>query len=150
MKWGGAVVSVLSLGLWLASGWHLWYDFDTWAILLEHGRLTTNEFGGRLTPSWPRGFHCGSLYNYSLAPEWGFTHQDKYFGNSLALPLWPFPIVAIAPTVIAWRRDRVANRVLRGLCPKCSYDRAGLVSGAVCPECGAAAPVAISPPAKGI
>jgi hypothetical protein len=58
----------------------------------------------------------------------------------LHVPLWIPASAAIGATALAWRLDTLARRRARvGLCPKCSYNRAGLAVGAVCPECGAAA-----------
>jgi uncharacterized OB-fold protein len=36
-----------------------------------------------------------------------------------------------------WLDAKARRRILLNLCPNCSYDRAGLAMGAVCPECGA-------------
>jgi hypothetical protein len=39
-----------------------------------------------------------------------------------------------------WRKENIARRRLRiGHCPKCDYDRRGIPSASVCPECGAVA-----------
>ncbi len=75
---------------------------------------------------------------FELSSLWGLT--------SIYLPLWAPAVGCLAGTVIAWRLDTLARRRARvGFCPKCGYDRTGLVgvggaAGAVCPECGAAGP----------
>lgn len=56
-------------------------------------------------------------------------------------PIWQPLAVALLATATAWWLDTLARRRGRpGLCPTCQYDRTGLPPGAVCPECGAAAP----------
>ena len=40
-------------------------------------------------------------------------------------------------TAAAWRADaKYLRRAREGACPACGYDRAGLVAGSLCPECG--------------
>ena len=54
-------------------------------------------------------------------------------------PLWSPLLVTLLITGVAWRVDALARRRAGlDLCPKCRYDRAGLATGAVCPECGRA------------
>ena len=77
--------------------------------------------------------------------QWGGTWTRVGQGWSLGVPLWPFVVVPGFGSAIAWRLDTHARRRSRlGLCPKCGYNRAGLSPAAVCPECGAAAPVAFA------
>jgi len=50
-------------------------------------------------------------------------------------------LLSAAITAVAWRLDTLARRRAdRTHCPRCRYDRSGLAAGAVCPECGTAAP----------
>ena len=54
-------------------------------------------------------------------------------GTGYILPLWvPFLLTA-APAALFWRLDR---RLVRGACEHCGYDRRGLATDTVCPECG--------------
>jgi hypothetical protein len=88
---------------------------------------------------------AGPTFNVAIAPR---QHGSVYWlpqwrgGTTVTsgvLPLW-IPFAAFAfPTAILFHRDRPSARRRAGRCVKCGYDRAGLVPGAVCPECGAAA-----------
>lgn len=55
---------------------------------------------------------------------------------SLAVPA----LLLLAPAVVLWGPElRAARRSRKGRCPRCGYDRRGLVMDAPCPECGATA-----------
>ncbi len=54
-----------------------------------------------------------------------------------AVPFWTPAALMLVVTMIAWRLDTFARRRARlNLFPKCNYDRTGLASDVVCPECG--------------
>lgn len=58
---------------------------------------------------------------------------------------WPFfAVLAISGTL--WLTDLAARRHARSLnlCPRCRYDRTGLTSQSLCPECGHALPLTCS------
>jgi len=56
------------------------------------------------------------------------------------VPIWGVVAVMTVFSIGMWRYDAIARRRERAvglnLCPKCNYNRAGLASGAKCPECG--------------
>jgi hypothetical protein len=134
IKWGGAVVTVLLVVVWIASRWWMfgWAGPNDYrlaargALMVAH--VTTSGLGG----GW------GAR---RMRPElhWWIQWFDDADGWTLILPLWFPPALALIPTLVAWRLDVVAGRRQQArlnLCPKCHYDRAGLAAGAVCPECG--------------
>jgi hypothetical protein len=56
----------------------------------------------------------------------------------IGIPLWCPALLVMLPTIVAWRTDMKAQgRSRAGACIKCGYDRAGISTQTVCPECGA-------------
>ena len=145
MKWGGAVVSVLLVAVWIGSGW--------WNLRLSNPN--GNEAGidnGVVFASWgmmeypdvPRGL----LLRRSNAREWrwwGHFYWSESFGRVIGVPLWIPTSVLVLSAAVAWRLDALSRASGNNACPKCNYDRTGLPPQAVCPECGAAA--LVPPPA---
>ena len=138
-KWGGAAVTVLLVGVLVASRW--------WSLVYVHsshigwsgvrngfaggfwcdGRYASGEPGMHLD----RNPHTGLLWS----PRWRVTDLDTTF----FVPLWIPATLTLAATVTAWRLDTRARRRDRECrCSKCNYDRTGITPSAVCPECGAA------------
>ncbi len=75
-------------------------------------------------PSAPTGISRAVWWPYLGHPAAGVT--------LVMVPLWCPLILVMLVTAAWWRRG---SRVPAGLCPKCTYDLTGNVSG-VCPECG--------------
>ncbi len=136
IKWGGAVVTVLLVVVWIGSEWggigylsqsgsgfeiaagSIYFSFRAW--------LEPYSTGG-----WQLSAHSGGFDRW---PSWRGDSQLWW----LRLPLWiPFVAMLLA-TGAALRLDTLARRRAKlHVCPKCNYDRTGLAAGAVCPECGA-------------
>lgn len=139
IKWGGAVVSAVLFVAWIGSGWRQvgWVTtLGNWVILHR----------GRVFLAWqdmvmPSHFPHGAVWRPEWGPfTWTFSFEIGNPGSFLYVPLWAPLAVALAFTAAAWRYDsRARRREFPHLCTKCTYDRAGLAPGTVCPECGAAA-----------
>jgi hypothetical protein len=137
IKWGGAAVTVLLVLVWIGSGWFAfsWTGADgTWCAVCQ-GRANI----GRANPAdapLPATFQ--RFENKLRRFSWTGHFENAATGWMLLMPLWiPLAPVLLA-TGIAWRLDTLARRRERlNLCPKCSYDRAGIAGDAKCPECGA-------------
>jgi hypothetical protein len=143
VKWGGAVVTLLLVVVWIGSGW--------WGVAY-HGRAAEVlvERGGCLVSVWNREWRR-SFTVWSHGPPfphawiWRSRVFSTVMGNSFLVPLWIPTTITLAISAAAWwpeahtwlrarRREKAASL---NLCPKCNYDRAGLAKEAVCPECGA-------------
>ena len=140
IKWGGAVVTVLLVVVWIGSA--------RWMLRCETTRgdhfwigdagLGFFDFRG----AFPRQRARWRLIAYS---KWVAIWRP-YFSPGAAnvgiyfLPLWLPTTTACIATVAAWRLAAVARRrECPHLCPNCHYDRTGILKEAKCPECGAAA-----------
>ena len=152
MKWGGAVVSVLLLVVWVGSGWR----DCTWTLredgeratyaTLGHGRFAFETIdicrfmGASIGPGpglW--GTCTGLLRGEPSGSKWFFRWRSDSVAAYFGAPLWILVAASAAGTGLAWRVDTLARRRARvGNCPKCNYDRTGLAPGGVCPECGQA------------
>jgi ssDNA-binding Zn-finger/Zn-ribbon topoisomerase 1 len=146
IKWGGAAVTVLLVVVWIGSGWCgqddlvLWSNTElrdhSWASIV-HGGFTTGRWREE-----PFAFYLDVAWDLPPREPWRLTLLPWWFRSKfawqVAVPLWPVVACAAACTLGGWCMDgRAAARMRAHLCPKCNYDRAGLVKGAVCPECGA-------------
>ena len=139
IKWGGAAVTVLLVVVWVGSGWWLlsWGGMSNsgnyWHFAACFGRV---EFVSFPAPGAAYSKVLIEPHPYPGRFEWGFQ-QTAWFD----VPLWAIVGCAFACTFSAWHLDALArrNRAKLNLCPKCGYDRTGLVGGkdAKCPECGA-------------
>ena len=146
VKWGGAVVSVLLLVVWVGSGWCSagWWVSGTGWVGVEAGRFGIAPFI-RSTLGREPGVYGPLPWHVNWG--WFWVNSAQHRRADLWIPLWPAPAGSLLITVAAWRLDTIAPRRARiGFCPKCSYNRTGLAPGAVCPECGAAA--IVPPPAS--
>ena len=153
MKWGGVVVTMLLVVVWIGSGWYAigadsgWNDeVEVTAgscqifIATDHGLAAINPRNSWFGTTGPPG--KGKLWSGKLGWELsGLRSSGPPFRNvmrtAIYIPLWFLAASSLLGTVVAWRLDALARRRERvGRCPKCHYDRAGLAAGAVCPECG--------------
>ncbi len=121
----------------LAAGW-------PWLALVCDRSITSTRSGGlvgteRIRGGWVhesmtplRGVALAFTYErvmFPYRPLWpGLIANTLLYGASWAAALW----ATIA--VISWRAK--VRRARRGRCGECGYDRRGLASAAVCPECG--------------
>ena len=134
-KWGGTVLTVLLLVVWVGSAWVLvarTFRPNMYAGIVE-GRV---ELGWLRPPaSWTEGRWVDT--NSSPALRWWFSGAwdsgPPSAGFTVDIPLWVPSLLTGLTTVWLWRRDR---RKEPGLCFKCGYDLRG-ADHKVCPECGA-------------
>lgn len=147
VKWGGVVVSVLLVVVWVGSGWwgHAWYGYGGpyrgKYVSVAEGRVNIGSQGSIfailndslipppayvvITPQEPSGF------------KWWFHWHDDSWDTSFGTPMWVLALGAVLIGAYAWRLDALAWRRDRvGFCARCGYDRKGLAAGVVCPECG--------------
>ena len=128
------MATVLLLILWAVSGW--------WAA-------------GWVGPSWYVGLSPGLVYISfadfkAIVTGEGFCHAPVAMGAhwewlpefyngpvelAMLIPIWMLALATLCISIIAWRMEINACRLLNP-CHACGYDRTGLASGVVCPECG--------------
>ena len=143
IKWGGVMVTVLLVVVWVWSGRQPIQRSAPYQILVTvvRGKIDILRF----TPNWAwlaRADRLTSDKGKSFELDWSFVqwHQGGATGRflwALSIPIWSLTGLAFAITTLAWRLDTLARRRPRlNLCPKCHYDRTGLAIGAKCPECG--------------
>ena len=142
MKWGGAVVSVVLLVVWVGSGW-------SWMSWGDTGGLSANVWRGQFfikregIPAPHQNLGFGFVRTGPFRLIWGYYMGRSPVGWVVTIPVWALSGPVTIATAAAWRLDALPRRRARaGLCPKCGYNRTGLAPGAVCPECGSAASVA--------
>jgi hypothetical protein len=138
IKWSGAAVTLLLVGVWMWSGARLvhWETASTTILRIEQGRLSPGPLplsGSHSRPGWHE--YRLSPFGLNLRPDWSTDRT----GLHPVIPLWIPPLAMFALTAAAWALDILARRRARTThCPKCGYDRTGLAASAKCPECGAA------------
>ncbi|HMN40147.1 MAG TPA: hypothetical protein PKE29_04830 [Phycisphaerales bacterium] len=136
IKWGGAAVTVLLVVVWIGSGWcQAGYVGRGTLVGVSSGcacfhKAPASILGGITGSGW---YCAGQPFDF----EWWMSDERLRAARFVAVPLWWFVLPALSATVAAWRLDTLVRRRARlNLCSKCNYDRTGLSSAAVCPECG--------------
>jgi hypothetical protein len=150
VKWGGAVVSVLLVVVWVGSGWWsaAWYGANGYAVYVEEGVAVIRHVDPSSWQGWtetnsvkPTPSERVPRFSFqrerSLQFQWTSGWHSRGLNWTVLFGLWIPPSLLGVATAAAWRLDTLARRRARvGLCPTCNYDRTGLPPGAVCPECG--------------
>jgi hypothetical protein len=139
VKWGGAVLSVVLVAVWIGSRWW-WFGYlsrgGTWGVGVSAGTVVIGYAKPGVWSS-PHGF----LLRFADPPlhfAWWFNSESQPISTWWSVPLWVSTIPPLLATGAAWRLDALARwRARAGHCAKCGYDLRGLRDGAVCPECGA-------------
>jgi len=136
LKWGGLVLSLVTLVLWAVSArWGVTYWGSTAALSCGRGGLSVLTYTvgvGLPYHGWRIGTGLGLRgASYRIYHS---TTQASYY---LYVPFWiPFLLVAIPAALFGWLDRR---RIPPGHCQRCGYDLTGNTSG-TCPECGAPVP----------
>ncbi len=149
-RWGMGAAAAVFLLLWVYTAFGgAWYlARGSFLIQLNWGCVIFDEERGLSPPPDIVDGFSTRLYGVggavgrfrSFIWRWNHVRAGPVFGSFASrtfVPLW-IPFIATAMCCgVAWRLDTLARRRARlNLCPKCNYDRTGLASGAVCPECG--------------
>jgi hypothetical protein len=138
VKWGGVVVFVVALTVWIGSvGRYLvWRPSQRASLEISSGALWI----WTRAPSVPASDEPTFSAHRTEEPFVWWFHSGGWRGVRLYLaPGWSIAALAAAITGAAWRFDGIASqRAQVGCCASCNYDRRGIPAASVCPECGAA------------
>lgn len=143
-KWGGAVVTVLVLLIWIGSAGREWevLSCPPYGASVMSGRLYVfkNDRDARMS-SFIRKWFPNRLRDTRFR-LWFEVHNETMVNGptdaGIWIPIWSLSMISGAAALLVWKRDR--RRHAPGLCVNCGYDLRG-ADRPVCPECGAAAPL---------
>lgn len=123
-----------------------WFGYCGRARLVDFGdgaiytrKVETSEWS---TPryGWYAGVNERWINNTRQAwtwTWWQWGEREMFFDKVNVYSVWPLsPLLVVVGALTAVPGWRAARRARRGLCPQCSYPRAGLDAVAPCPECG--------------
>jgi hypothetical protein len=141
IKWGGLVLMVLIVAVWIAAQWYSLSFCNTRnSLILQH----TGAIIGIAAGDWKWEFqHDWTMMPRVVSPAapGGLLPSIRWMPRFalIGVPFWLLEMTVAVPMIAAWRLDvRAGRRATLNLCPKCGYDRTGLLQGAKCPECGVA------------
>jgi hypothetical protein len=141
IKWGGAVLTVLLLVVWVGSAR---YEAcaDYWPA------CTLHVCGGNAAVMWDNPWtpvpviRDSFIREHVLPFQWWFSLRrmnqvrSTSITTAISVPLWFLAILTAMPSFLIWRHDRKRDP---NACSKCGYSRTGLPADRACPECGCAA-----------
>lgn len=148
------MLTVLVLGLWIASGWCRFGVFScrvlppaSGATYIATRHAAVAMWGVLKLAAYPPPGSGGQWRPMGVLDRnqetkwfWGFecyeTPAARGPGTILVIPLWLPLVLAGGASVLLWREERARRRVAATACASCGYDRRGLATGAPCPECG--------------
>lgn len=161
-KWGGAVVTVLLIVVWIGSPWYQahvgWFKTKSYISATVYiGTFFVYWDEHPAAPPftiWYLERATGRQWErwLSLRGQWGVGRDQVAKAatdvtlSTVAFPIWLPLVVVLVGTCLVWRADiRAMRRAREGLCAACGYDLVGVVgvvgvagTAAVCPECGKA------------
>lgn len=116
-----------------AVGWPL--SSFTFELMWSDARWQTQRLNPWVLRGVARAFPAhGSFLPDALRAEPRFVTLNPYWPGLIASSAFWGAVSFVVGTVFGAARSHML--VLRGVCPKCRYDKRGLPGGAACPECG--------------
>lgn len=138
VKWAGTVASLFIAAAWLGSGFGFVQvaDSSERGVAIWSGCLVV-QTSRHLIP-FEAPVDIGRFQDGGWHMGWCLWLMEGDRNGWIAIiPMWAPLIVVGGLTLLLWRHDTRARRRARlNQCVRCGYDRAGLVAGAPCPECG--------------
>jgi hypothetical protein len=136
IRWTGLSIVVLSGAAWIVSQWmYACFVAHRWRAGIEFGHLKVTCLSPVIAFGEDPGLYWGRLRT-GPHPLWLWLEWKKH---ALDVPLWAPIAIVLGIVAVRWLRIAIAHwRAPPGHCRKCRYDRSGLASGTVCPECGTA------------
>jgi hypothetical protein len=152
IKWGGAVVALLLVAIWVWSGWrYAYWNGRHIMVGVSCGRVVADVHDS-LTPPEHRGLHSGDVAPNPAVGSRFWNKPAAWRAPGLVggvIPMWCIVPATVLVSTIAWRLDAIARaRAAVPRCPRCGYDRTGLPLLAECPECGSGNPQGILKPLR--
>lgn len=126
VKWGGAVIVVLLVALWIYNGWWsiLFVNARSATVIADSGRLLIGPV--RLTEGerrWLRRWPSSNPGRF----RWGLSVERAHMTRQIAIPLWFPTALCVISASAAWRFDIMTRRRTHsGNCPSCNHNLAGL------------------------
>ena len=139
-KWFATGIVGLILVAWPLSRW--------WSVSLRlPNRCSVSVMSGAVfvgaeaalagVPEVPVGVYFQDNLMGELGIFWTSRHIKSSMTEVVMIPLWIPLLFVLAPAGALWRVDIVRRRRHhQNFCPSCGYDRRGLRTGVLCPECG--------------
>lgn len=134
--WGGAVVTVLLVVVWVVSVFCYCGYFKAGRIIGLYNAKFVVTSHVNMKPAKYDGWHIGQQGSSDAWDDW-FDFQTNYARGRVLVPLWPFVLASLSITLAAWRLDAMARRRDRlTFCTKCRCDRRSVAAEEACPACG--------------
>jgi hypothetical protein len=150
VAWLGLVLApstflAIPLGILLLDD-YLWTSKAGWWIWVPGAEVEV----GRAWPASPEydpAFPWRIGGNPSKLDWWSYGGKPPPAFSISLLWLYLVPLAFAILTAFGFASERkLRRRLARNQCSRCGYDRAGLVDGAACPECGTLTSPTTSPP----
>lgn len=137
VTWASGSLAAIVLVTLVSTRWYqaVWYFPEGGGLSLTWGQFT---LAGNIAPAPVQARGRSHLVAGRVDPRIEWAGAWGSYGNTwyLAVPLWLPTVLLACLAGGAWRAHSSRRRERTGTCARCGYDRAGLATGAACPECG--------------